>query len=78
MSADTLTAANLTALANGAAGNGGFPGVKGYLAPGLLTTFFQALECGIWITQSLRFWHNAKDEKPLIKVMVGFVTTVAL
>ena len=48
------------------------------LAPRLITTFIQAVELGIVINMSAHFWAHAGKERTRVKLMVAFVSSVAM
>ena len=49
-----------------------------FLGPNIAGTVVQALETGIILNQSVRFWSRAGDEPRIIQLMVIFLTVTAL
>lgn len=55
-----------------------FPGVTGYLGPGLLATFIQGIELGVLIKHSTEFWSHSHSEKRWVKLIVAYVSVLAV
>lgn len=49
-----------------------------FLGPNVMSMFIQAIETGIVINQSFTFWSRAENESRWLRMIVVFVTIVAL
>ena len=49
-----------------------------FVGPNLAGTIVQSLETGFIINQSIRFWSRSQNERLVVKIVVIFVSVVAL
>lgn len=55
-----------------------YTGLVDFIGPGLLVSFLQSFETGIILSQALRFYSTAKNEAPVVKCCVVFVTIASV